>query len=86
MHNNITSIYSSPQDVMRPLTVFLEAVQFLQLDPDAKELTSYLVEYATDMARAHTLVVQEEVRTEVRIETRAPNRELTTANEGVDNA
>ncbi|WP_422527542.1 hypothetical protein [Serratia fonticola] len=55
MHNNITRIYSQPQDVMRPLAVLLEAVQFLSLDPDAKDLTSCLVEYATDMARAHTL-------------------------------
>lgn len=59
-NREINRIYPSPRDVIRPLAVFLEAVQFLQLDPQAKGLTADLVEYATDMARAHTLAAQNE--------------------------
>ncbi|TQI77971.1 hypothetical protein FHU10_2048 [Serratia fonticola] len=56
MHNNnITRVYSHPQDVIHPLAVFLEAVQFLQLDPSAKELAADLIAYAQEMAKSHTL-------------------------------
>lgn len=59
-NSEINRIYPSPRDVIRPLAVFLEAVQFLQLDPQAKDLTSDLIGYAQGMAQAHTLAAQNE--------------------------
>ncbi|CND45474.1 hypothetical protein [Yersinia pseudotuberculosis] len=52
------NVYQHPQDIIRPLAVFLETMQFLNLDPKARDLSAQLLEYSTDLARAHTHTLQ----------------------------
>ncbi|MBD2782660.1 hypothetical protein [Xenorhabdus szentirmaii] len=51
---SLANIYAHPADVMEPLAAFLKAVEFLRLDPEARDIEADLLAYAQQLLQLHT--------------------------------
>jgi hypothetical protein len=51
---SLTAIYAHPTDVLEPVAAFLKAVEYLRLDPEARDIEADLLDYAQQLLQAHT--------------------------------
>ncbi|MBI6549938.1 hypothetical protein [Xenorhabdus lircayensis] len=51
---SLANIYAHPADVMEPLAAFLKAVEFLRLDPGARDIEADLLAYAQQLLQLYT--------------------------------
>ncbi|MBD1228581.1 hypothetical protein [Xenorhabdus griffiniae] len=51
---SLTTIYAHPADVLEPVAAFLKAVEYLRLDPEARDIEADLLEYAQQLLQLHT--------------------------------
>lgn len=51
MHErDILEVYTSPEDILRPIAAALEAAQYIVLDPNGKDLAADLIAWAHETA------------------------------------
>ncbi|EPJ3802247.1 TPA: hypothetical protein U2R10_003863 [Proteus mirabilis] len=57
-------VFATPADVIRPIAAALEAAQFLELDPQAKDLSNDLIAWAQETAALMATKMQNEKPTD----------------------
>ncbi|MBC8948413.1 hypothetical protein [Xenorhabdus sp. TS4] len=50
---SLANIYAHPADVLEPVAAFLKAVEYLRLDPEARDIEADLLEYAQQLLQLH---------------------------------
>ncbi|WP_237386110.1 hypothetical protein [Xenorhabdus sp. Sc-CR9] len=50
---SLTNIYTHPADVLEPVAAFLKAVEYLRLDPEARDIEADLLAYAQQLLQLH---------------------------------
>ncbi|OTA18177.1 hypothetical protein Xbed_03176 [Xenorhabdus beddingii] len=51
---SLATLYAQPADVLEPVSAFLKAVEYLRLDPEARDIEADLLAYAQQLLQLHT--------------------------------